>query len=975
MNLFIKRTVSVMLCLVMVMAAFVAVVPESVIPASAATYRTGANGIQSSYASSRYYSQFQKIELTGDGRTDVLAIALSQLGYQESSSSSVLGGNGGGSGNYTEYNYNMGDFGVGYGGSSYAWCATFVSWALYQSRCTDQNTMSAWTRYHSGDSNYVWREVGCANWASQLRTCGYFQRSKAATGNTYQPQSGDLIFFSWTSATSSEDHIGIVVYSDDSYVYTIEGNTSNQNGLESDGGGVYFKKYSLGYSYITGYGVLPYKTDSSVTKIDYSGANPTPGYYVCNASKYVYATETSTDVAYYTQRFSMFEVVGVASNGRLKCQGITTSTGAVVEGYILNNEDRVIQLTASQATETAADKLDKVIAEARTARYDHYTPSALATLRSVFNEAVALRNTSASDTSLEAMTVKLRNALDNNIYDTEQVVSVGKTYSYTAANRGDSWDDDGKKMTDGAKGSADGGDTAKFSGWGGHTTVDIVVDLGGNVASDTFRIYTAYKKDWGINYPMNLEISVSNDNVNFTSVGSTAVRNLTCSGTDTETDWYMYTMTLKTKTVRTERYIKFTVTPNEDTNHVWLEEVEVASAGIASSGSIYVTGIDKYITAGDCVIFTPDAGEITTEKYNHSWTVNAIASWNAAQNAYIVKSVFAGSGSDTQSVTLASGEIMIAGHEWESGTDNPVYGSRSNVSLIKSLEAGDKLTFTNINLSSKTLSAAPAVAVTNVNTDPVTVPDNAKTFWVTHANDNSAEGAGVIITNSADNIVNGWAWRLIVVFKPVSGSSGVYEISEIYDHLSLSAEDANVIAAHANSSIPAGGFIYTLNYGNDYISLGQGDTDYTSANCNSAIADAKTWQVGDKLTFYGIDPADPVVSTSTPGELWYDDAYICTSYYVSDADTPVVPDDPSDPVIPDAPVTSTAKLGDIDNDGDIDQYDYILAKRIHFNNYSPSSGEKIRGDVDKDGDNDQYDYILIKRHHFNNYTIEGTVEY
>ena len=102
MNLFIKKTVSVMLCLVMIAATFVAVVPESVIPASAATYRTGANGIQSSYASSRFYSQFQKIELTGDGRTDVLAIALSQLGYQESNSSSVLGGNGGGSGNYTE---------------------------------------------------------------------------------------------------------------------------------------------------------------------------------------------------------------------------------------------------------------------------------------------------------------------------------------------------------------------------------------------------------------------------------------------------------------------------------------------------------------------------------------------------------------------------------------------------------------------------------------------------------------------------------------------------------------------------------------------------------------------------------------------------------------------------------------------------------------------------------------------------------
>lgn len=67
----------------------------------------------------------------------------------------------------------------------------------------------------------------------------------------------------------------------------------------------------------------------------------------------------------------------------------------------------------------------------------------------------------------------------------------------------------------------------------------------------------------------------------------------------------------------------------------------------------------------------------------------------------------------------------------------------------------------------------------------------------------------------------------------------------------------------------------------------------------------------------------------------------------------------------------TADLfGDINNDGDIDQYDYILAKRIHFKNYTPSEAEAERGDVDRDGDNDQYDYILIKRHHFGNYVID-----
>lgn len=69
--------------------------------------------------------------------------------------------------------------------------------------------------------------------------------------------------------------------------------------------------------------------------------------------------------------------------------------------------------------------------------------------------------------------------------------------------------------------------------------------------------------------------------------------------------------------------------------------------------------------------------------------------------------------------------------------------------------------------------------------------------------------------------------------------------------------------------------------------------------------------------------------------------------------------------------SSVGKLGDINNDDDIDQYDYILAKRIHFKNFTPDDAQAVRGDVDKDGDNDQYDYILIKRHHFGNYTIKG----
>lgn len=367
----------------------VAVMAGCATAVSAATYRTGANSASSSYKSGVYYSNFQRVTLTGDGPTDVLAIALSQVGYEEGNSTSAMGGSAGGSNNYTEYCYNMGDWGCGYGGSSYPWCATFVSWALYQSQCSNQMGYSNWCRNHTGDSSYIWCEVSCSMWANQLRNYGYFKYS-AHNGGSYQPQPGDLIFYDWAGGTSDEDHIGIVVYSDSSKVYTIEGNTSDSAGLESNGGGAYFKSYSLNYGYITGYGVLPYKTDSSVPDIDYSGANPTPGLYVAtDSSKYVYTTETATSYSYTMPRFTMFEVTDIASNGRLKVK--YTSGSTTITGYILNNSDRVVQISSTQV-----DGLSDALAAAEAVYFGDYSEENLTSLRAAYNEGKALASSSSA---------------------------------------------------------------------------------------------------------------------------------------------------------------------------------------------------------------------------------------------------------------------------------------------------------------------------------------------------------------------------------------------------------------------------------------------------------------------------------------------------------------------------------------------------------------------------------------------------
>ena len=325
------RKIIRIICMLMIA---VMIASAATVITSAAEYRTGTNSISSSYAASDYYKRFQQVPITGDGPTDAIAIALSQIGYQEGNSDGQFAGNASGSDNYTEFNYNMGSFGVGYGGSQYPWCACFVSFCLYQGQCHDQGKLSDWCRKNEGVEGYVWREVSCQQWVNQLKRFDMFKPK------TYAPQSGDLIFFS-TNGTSSS-HIGIVLYADGSYVYTIEGNTSSGSELDVNGGGVYYKKYSLRNSKIFGYGVLPYERDASAT-IDYSGANPTLGLYVSTTNKYIYKNQGDSAHTWLLPKYSMFEVTEIVSNDLLK--GVFTIGGETVEGYVMNNTDRIIQLS------------------------------------------------------------------------------------------------------------------------------------------------------------------------------------------------------------------------------------------------------------------------------------------------------------------------------------------------------------------------------------------------------------------------------------------------------------------------------------------------------------------------------------------------------------------------------------------------------------------------------------------------------
>lgn len=149
------------------------------------------------YRSGEFFSALKAVELTGNLRSDIAAIALSQVGYHEGSSLSDLDGKSDSKANFTEY-------GRCYGTADDAWCAMFVWWCARM----------------AGVHESIIRKT---EWAKVITyDCPYVRYSESA-----DVQVGDLVFFDNSGKDGVEDHVGLVVGADDASIITVEGNTSN----------------------------------------------------------------------------------------------------------------------------------------------------------------------------------------------------------------------------------------------------------------------------------------------------------------------------------------------------------------------------------------------------------------------------------------------------------------------------------------------------------------------------------------------------------------------------------------------------------------------------------------------------------------------------------------------------------------------------------------------------------------------------
>ena len=209
------------------------------------------------YKTSVWYENFTSLELTENDRNNVLRIAVSQLGYHEGDSAKDFDGmNKSGSSNYIEYARLLVPH---YNDNAYEWCACFVNWCLNQARFDKASS-----------------EIGCWKWVGELKTMNMWQDSAAYKG-TYIPKPADFIFFNWkhaSTANNASGHIGYVLYTTETHVYTLEGNADNN---------VTVRSYALNDPNVIGYGTPPYNEGSEPT-IDWSYADGMPrGTYVVNS--------------------------------------------------------------------------------------------------------------------------------------------------------------------------------------------------------------------------------------------------------------------------------------------------------------------------------------------------------------------------------------------------------------------------------------------------------------------------------------------------------------------------------------------------------------------------------------------------------------------------------------------------------------------------------------------------------------------
>lgn len=174
--------------------------------------------------------QNTEVMITMSKASEIVAIALAQIGYKEKASNKNLDdpAANAGSANWTKYARDLASAGYYNGNKNgFAWCDVFVDWCFFKAYGKDEGQ-----RIQCQTGPYG---AGCTY------SMQYYQQQGRCDKN---PKVGDQIFFRY-SGSSGADHTGIVVEVTSSQIVTVEGNSGNQ---------VKKNTYARSNSTIIGYG-------------------------------------------------------------------------------------------------------------------------------------------------------------------------------------------------------------------------------------------------------------------------------------------------------------------------------------------------------------------------------------------------------------------------------------------------------------------------------------------------------------------------------------------------------------------------------------------------------------------------------------------------------------------------------------------------------------------------------------------------
>lgn len=234
----------------------------------------------------------------------VINIAIAEVGYLEKSKIAYIKDpsclaektRGAGSDNYTKYGRDMHKIYPEVMDFPAFWCDAFVDWCFYKA----YGVATAKSLIGGNFDDYT------------VASCQMY-KNKRALDTT--PKKGAQVFFTKNGKVSGCYHTGLVYKVDDTYFYTIEGNTSGANGVVRNGGGVAKKRYSIAaYKGRVLFGHPKYDKTTTVSKSDEKKKTEPPK--LAGATPNLKKGSEGAQVSYLQQDLNYVMKSGLAVDGK-----------------------------------------------------------------------------------------------------------------------------------------------------------------------------------------------------------------------------------------------------------------------------------------------------------------------------------------------------------------------------------------------------------------------------------------------------------------------------------------------------------------------------------------------------------------------------------------------------------------------------------------------------------------------------------